>query len=381
MVKGCDLLRISDSTGKVIVIPDSFKGSITAKEAADILGEEIEKHTDFTCIKLPIADGGEGSVDCVLASLGGHKKYVKVLSPEFKEIDAYYGITEDGLAVIEIAESSGITKQTSFCTAQTTTYGFGQLIKAALEEGCRKFLLCLGGSATTDCGCGMAAALGVKFLDKDGNTFVPVGRTLTEISEIQIKDIDARISESEFTVMSDVESPLYGQMGAAYVFAPQKGANEEDVRLLDEGLRYISTLIRETTGTDYSMVKGSGAAGGTGCGCFAFLKAKTESGIEAMLRITDFDNKLEDCVLIVTGEGKVDRQSLMGKVLSGIKKHAGNIPIVTFCGICELTDRELADNKIYAVEIGKNKELQDSLSNGKKYLREKAKIFLSKDFL
>ncbi len=359
----------------MIIIPDSFKGSMSSTEVADIIAKEAKKCGYENCIKIPIADGGEGSVDCILASLGGHKEYVTVKSPENKDISAFYGIATDGTAIIEIAESSGITKQTSYQALEATTYGFGQLIRHALDKGCRKFLLCLGGSATTDCGCGMAAALGIGFFDGEEKTFIPVGGTLSQVTRIDLQGVDERIAESEFVVMCDVENPLYGEQGAAYIYAPQKGASQDEVLILDEGLKSICSVLKEYTGVDYSTLKGGGAAGGAGCGCAAFLGAKMKSGIEAMLEISKFDEKKEKCKLIVTGEGKLDQQSLMGKVLSGIKRHAGELPITVFCGICEIPEDELEIMGIHGIEIGRGIPVEESMRNGKKYLKEKAKDY------
>lgn len=360
---------------QIIIIPDSFKGSMTSVEVADILASSARQHTGKTCIQIPIADGGEGSVDCILSALGGTKRFVRVKSPENLDIMAYYGVTLEGTAVIEIAESSGLTKQSTFRALRATTYGFGELIKDALDFGLRQFLLCLGGSATTDCGCGMAAALGVRFLDVNGERFIPDGGSLSEISRIDFSGIDSRISESEFIVMTDVESPLYGELGSAYVFAPQKGASPTEVQLLDDGLRHVCRVLEKETGTDYSFLPGGGAAGGVGCGCCAFLGAQLQSGIEAMLRISNFDDKVKDCCLIVTGEGRLDSQSMMGKVLSGIKRHAGEVPVVTFCGSCEMTEKEQEDAGIEVVEISRDVPLKEAIRNGKQYLKEKADHF------
>lgn len=361
--------------GSIIIIPDSFKGSMSSGEAADIIETEAKRFTNCDCIKIPIADGGEGSVDCILALLGGHKEYVQVKSPENLDIVACYGIAKDKTAIIEIAESSGITKQTTFQALEATTYGFGQLIMDAFGKGCRKFLLCLGGSATTDGGCGMAAALGGRFIDAEGYEFIPVGSTLSRIARIDLSSIDVRVSGSVFTIMCDVENPLYGKQGAAYVFGPQKGALEKDIEILDKGLRNLCEVLKKLTGKDYSMLKGGGAAGGAGCGCCAFLGAKIRSGIEVMLEISRFDEKKKDSKLIITGEGKLDRQSLMGKVLSGIKRHAGDIPIVVFCGSCEIPSKELERIGINVVEIGRGIPLEEAITNGSKYLKDKAGIY------
>ncbi len=356
----------------IIIIPDSFKGSMSAIEVCDILAEVVEQFTSSKVIKLPIADGGEGTVDCLLTALKGEKKQTIVTSPEGKDILASYGIA-NGLAIIEIAESSGITKQTSYNAPQATTYGFGQLILDALDMGCRDFLLALGGSATTDGGCGMASALGVEFFDDDGNSFIPVGATLAKISKISLAKRDARIEEATFKVMCDVDNPLYGKNGAAYIYGPQKGANEEEVVLLDEGLINLAKVLKETTGIDYSNISGAGAAGGVGAGCCAFLNGELESGIELILNITNFDELVKDCELIITGEGKIDEQSLMGKTISGIKAHSNNVKMLAFCGTCTLEDTQ----GIEVVEIGKGLPLEESISKGKYYLKEKAFAYFS----
>lgn len=362
---------------KVIVIPDSFKGSMSSREVADILTESAKRYLKCDVVKLPIADGGEGSVDCILRTRGGTRKSVPVHSPEGKPIEAEFGVIDEKTAVIEIAESSGLTKQTGFHALEAGTYGFGEQIRAALDMGYRDFFLCLGGSATTDCGCGMAAALGGRFQDKEGKDFIPVGGTLSEVSFIDLSCLDPRIAQSSFTVMSDVSSPLYGPMGAAYIFAPQKGASEAEVEILDAGLRHIAEIIERDCRTDCHM-DAAGAAGGTGYGCAAFLKAKLVSGIEGLLALCGFDALVKDCDLIVTGEGRLDRQSLMGKVLSGIRRHAGNIEIVSFCGICEVPPDELAKEHITPVEIGRGIELTESMERGAYYLGIAADSYFQK---
>ncbi|MDO4188533.1 MAG: glycerate kinase [Lachnospiraceae bacterium] len=373
---------------KVIVIPDSFKGSLSSEEVTRIIAEEIDKaaNGETEIIKLPIADGGEGSTNCIINSLGGRKINVLVKSPENKDIEAYYGIIEKDeskMAVIEIAESSGITKQTSYDAKAATTYGFGQLIKDALDKGCRDFLLCLGGSATTDCGLGMAAALSVNFFDENGKYFIPVGGSLSDVKSIDVSQIDDRICKSTFTVMCDVDNPLYGEKGAAYVYGPQKGASPDDVKLMDEGLRNISVIYENTkckdanVAGDLSLRPGAGAAGGAGFACMAFLNATMKSGIEAMLEIVDFDRKVKEADLVVTGEGKIDEQSFMGKVLSGIISHSAGKKIVAFCGTSCIKG---SNNGIDIVEIGRGVELEESIKNAEIYLQKSAKEYF-KDIL
>mgnify|MGYP004504438343 CR=1 FL=1 len=362
---------------KIIIIPDSFKGSMSSPEVADILAAAATKYLKCDVIKIPIADGGEGSVDCILRAKGGTRRLVKVHSPEGVLIEAAFGIVDEHTAVIEIAESSGLTKQTGFHALDATTYGFGELIKAALDMDCRNFFLCLGGSATTDCGCGMAAALGVSFYNADKKSFIPTGGTLSEVAEIDLSHLDQRVRQSSFTVMSDVLNPLYGPMGAAYVFAPQKGATDEEVKILDAGLAHIAGVIERDCHVDCHM-RAAGAAGGTGYGCAAFLGAEIVSGIDGLLSLCRFDALLQDCGLIVTGEGCLDTQSLMGKVLSGIRHHSGDIPIVSFCGICKVPADELADRGISAIEIGRGIPLTESMSNGCHYLSLAADTYFQK---
>ena len=359
---------------KIMVIPDSLKGSMSSEEVAEIVSLSAE-NAGFETICVPIADGGEGSIDCILRILGGKKKTIKVVGPAGRKILASYAVTNKGTAIIEIAESTGITRQSNLHAMSANTFGFGELIKDALNEGCRDFLLCLGGSASTDMGLGMASALGAKFFDKENACFVPSGESMGSIEKVDISGLDERINESSFVIMSDVENPLYGEKGAAYVFSPQKGASKEEVKILDDNLRHAASLVKDATGCDFESVKGAGAAGGSGYGCVAFLKAKISSGIDVMLDLCEFEKNIKDCDFIVTGEGKIDSQSLMGKVLSGIKRRAKGKRIVSFCGVCDLTKEELAKENLSIVEIGKGVTVEESIKNGKELLKLKSNEF------
>ncbi len=354
---------------KIIVIPDSFKGSMSSTLVTDILSSSIDKYMSTNVVKVPIADGGEGSVDCFLQIRKGKKIYTKVHSPDFKMINAYFGLLEDETAVIEIAESSGLTKQDQKHPVDSNTYGFGELIKKALDYHCKKIYLCLGGSATTDCACGMACALGAGFYDDSHNAFIPLGASLSKVKSIDITSLDSRIHETKFIVMSDVENPLHGKNGAAYIFGPQKGASKKEVQLLDEGLKHISKLLEDIYHID-PLTNGAGAAGGAGYGCLTFLNAEINSGIEGFLELVHFDDLVKDCDLIVTGEGCLDKQSLMGKVLSGLKKHAPDTKIVSFCGKCELSKDILEQNNIEMVEIANGINTIESINNGPFYLKK-----------
>ena len=355
---------------KVVIAPDSFKGSLTSKQVTDIIASEIvSKFPGCEIVKMPIADGGEGSVETILEILGGEVYQAKVISPDDMEIDACYGIASSGPAIIEMAQSSGLTKQKGLHPMTSTTYGFGQLILDALNHGARDFTLCIGGSATTDGGCGMAAALGAVFLDDSGNSFVPCGGTLNRIARIDLSGIDKRIAASSFTVMCDVDNPLFGTNGAAYVYSPQKGADPEQVIFLDRGLRHLGTVLVEHFGKDFTNTPGAGAAGGLGAGCMAFLGANLMSGIDAILKLCDFKKLLAQTDLIITGEGKLDSQSFSGKVLSGILRNSGNVPVWSICGVCEC-DRELLQGyNLRVFETSESASIEESLGDPEKFLR------------
>ena len=251
----------------------------------------------------------------------------------------------------------------------SSTFGFGQQIYSALQWGAKKLILCIGGSATTDGGCGMAAALGVRFFDKKGNSFIPCGNTLCEIDRIDTTGIDKRISWVKTTVMCDVDNPLYGENGAAYVYGPQKGADREQVCKLDEGLRHLGKLLNEQFGKDFANMPGAGAAGGTGAGCVAFLRAEITSGIDTILKLCNFKRLISDADLIITGEGKLDVQSFYGKVLSGIMREAGEVPVWTICGSSDCSAELLISHKLTVFEICDGISPEESMRDPEKYLR------------
>jgi len=389
---------------KIIIAPDSFKGNLTANRVADIIAAEVgKKLPGCDIVTMPIADGGEGSVDAILSAIGGEVFAVRVRSPDDRRIEAAYGIAYNATAIIEMAQSSGITRQVGLHPMTSTTYGFGQLILAALKRGARDFILCIGGSATTDGGCGMVAALGVRFIDSHGESFVPCGETLSDIIEIDTDDLDARIAKSRFTVMCDVDNPLYGPNGAAHVYAPQKGADPEQVLVLDRGLKHYGGLLEEKFGsvqekhygglpeeqrgslpeekfgrepsyrTQFTEVPGAGAAGGLGAGCMAFLGANLMSGIDAILKLCDFEKHRADAGLIITGEGKLDSQSFQGKVLSGLLQRANGIPVWSICGICDCDKETLSKYDLKVFEMSEGITVEESMREPEKYLRAAAR--------
>lgn len=337
---------------KIIIAPDSFKGTLSSRQVVQIIEEKIKtKHPDWEIVPMPIADGGEGSLEAILESVGGKKRKATVKSPAFHDIEAEYGITKDGIGILELSRTSGLNIERVKLPMTATTYGFGQLILKALDEGIRDFILCLGGSATTDGGCGMASALGVEFIHKDGSNFIPAGGSLMDIARIDMSKIDKRIKESRFTVMCDVTNPLYGKNGAAYVYGPQKGADHKQVEELDAGLRSYAFVLKQTFDCDCWNQPGSGAAGGLGAGSLAYLNGTLKSGIDTILLLNQFDEKVNDCDVVITGEGRLDEQSLMGKVVNGIVNHSKGKPIIVFCGTTLCTKEELRDYNITAYAL------------------------------
>ena len=320
---------------KCVVVSDSFKGTFSSREICEIAQRVIPRHfpaCEVVCI--PVADGGEGTVDCFIQAMGAQRVEVTVTNAlGEKSAAAYARIGE--LAIIEMAAAAGLPQVGALrCPGTATTYGVGELIAHAVDSGCRKILLGLGGSATNDGGCGCAAALGVRFYDADGQSFVPVGDTLGRIARIDTAKADELLRSVEITVMCDVTNPLYGPTGAAYVFAPQKGADAEKVKSLDAGLRHFGDVIRSQLGIDVSRMPGAGAAGGMGAGCVALLGGMIQSGIDAVLDVTGFDRQLEGADLVITGEGRIDSQSADGKVVSGVARRtrAKGIPLIAIAG-------------------------------------------------
>ena len=320
---------------KCVVVSDSFKGTVSSREICEIAQRVIPRHfpaCEVVCI--PVADGGEGTVDCFIQAMGAQRVEVTVTNAlGEKSAAAYARIGE--LAIIEMAAAAGLPQVGALrCPGTATTYGVGELIAHAVDSGCRKILLGLGGSATNDGGCGCAAALGVGFYDAAGQSFVPVGDTLGRIARIDTAKADELLRSVEITVMCDVTNPLYGPTGAAYVFAPQKGADAEKVKSLDAGLRHFGDVIRSQYGLDVSAMPGAGAAGGMGAGCVALLGGMIQSGIDAVLDVTGFDRQLEGADLVITGEGRIDSQSADGKVISGVARRtrAKGVPLIAIAG-------------------------------------------------
>lgn len=321
---------------KIIVIPDSFKGTMTSSEICAIMrGAIMERFPSAEVVLLPVADGGEGTVDAFLAAAGGHRVELAVKDPYYNDINAVYGVLPDGTAVIELAAAAGLPLVgDNRNAAATTTFGVGQMIQHALELGARKLILGLGGSATNDGGAGLAAALGVAFYKADGEVFIPVGGTLCDIARIDASGVLPLVKMAEIVAMCDIDNPLCGVNGAAHVFAPQKGADAAMVALLDKGLAHLAHIMKRDLGKDVSLLPGAGAAGGAGAGVVAFLNAVLQPGIETVLNTVGFNAALQGASLVITGEGRIDAQSLRGKVVVGVARRAkaAGVPVVAVVG-------------------------------------------------
>ncbi|MCY6372237.1 glycerate kinase [Clostridium ganghwense] len=322
---------------KIIISPDSFKGTMSSIEVCSIIEQGIKNiFPDTEVIKIPIADGGEGTVDAFLTAIGGEKIKVKVKNPLFEEVEAFYGVLPDKeTAVIEMAAASGLTLvEDRKNPLVATTYGTGQLILDALDRGCLKIIVGIGGSATNDGGIGMAAALGVRFLDEENKEVDLNGGGLENLERIDISGIDKRIKNCTIVAACDVDNPLFGPSGAAYIFGPQKGADERMVKMLDENLKNFAGIVGRDLGVDVQNIPGSGAAGGLGAGLVAFAGAKLQPGIKIVLDVVKYDEIISNADLVITGEGKIDGQSLRGKVPVGIAEKASkyDIPVIAIVG-------------------------------------------------
>ena len=321
---------------KIICIPDSFKGTLSSSSVCDVMESVIHKHIpDCEIIKIQVADGGEGSVDAFLAAVGGMKVPVTVSNPFFEPMESFYAILEGNVAIVEMAAAAGLPLVNGRANPElTTTFGVGELILHAARRGCKKIIVGLGGSCTNDGGCGAASAIGIRFKDALGNVFIPSGKSLVEIDSIDASTIDPALHDVEIITMCDIDNPMFGERGAAYIFGPQKGAYPEMVLRLDRGLRHLAKKIFEAYALDVSGLAGGGAAGAMGAGMVAFFKSQLKMGIETILDLVDFDQLIHEADLIFTGEGKIDDQSLSGKVPIGVARRAqkAQVPVIAVVG-------------------------------------------------
>ena len=329
---------------KAIIAIDSFKGSLTSREAGQAVQQGIlQIHPDWETDIIAIADGGEGMLNVTLEATSGKSIIVEAHNPLMQQTFASYGISADGItAFIEMANISGLplvpVEQRN--PMKTTTYGTGELIRDALEKGCTQFIIGIGGSATNDAGTGMLQALGFRFLNHERKPLGQGGEILKEIAYIDDTEKHPLLKNAHFIVACDVKSPFYGPEGAAYVFARQKGANNNMITQLDEGMRSFAHIIHKETGKDITNIPGSGAAGGMGGGLLAFLHAELRSGADLLLNLCHFNERIADADLLITGEGRIDRQSLMGKIPGKIlqRGQANHIPVIAITGCAEDKD-------------------------------------------
>lgn len=322
---------------KILLVPDSFKGTLSSRQVCQVMAGQLRRFFPQAQVKsIPVADGGEGSVEAFLAAAGGERRTRTVTGPFGEPVEAFYGVLGDGrTAVIEMAACAGLPlAEGRLNPERATTYGVGELLLAAKEAGCTKAILGLGGSCTNDGGVGAATALGAKFTRADGAAFVPTGGTLGEIAALDVSPVAQALQGMELTAMCDIDNPLYGEAGAAAVFAPQKGADAAMVARLDAGLRHLGQVAARCLGRDFSHLPGAGAAGGLGFGMAAFCGAQLRMGIDAVLDAVGFDSLLPGTDVVFTGEGKIDSQSARGKVVSGVAARCrkAGVPVVAVVG-------------------------------------------------
>lgn len=364
---------------KIIIAPDKLKGSLTSVNFCKSVKSGLKKKfPDAKILQFPLADGGEGLVEILHYYLKGKLVTINVSDPLFRKIKAQYGISENGrTAYIEMATASGLyllKKEEQNCF-YTTTYGTGELILHAIEQGVEEIILGIGGSATNDAGIGMATALGYKFFDENNKEIIPIGRNLNNIAFIDDSQLKFDKSEITIKVACDVSNPLYGKKGAAFVYAKQKGASNEQIIELDKGLKHFAEkTIKKFHIPNLANIPGVGAAGGMGAAGIVFLNAKLISGIELIIDKSQLKKHIVKTDLIITGEGKMDSQTIYGKAISGISNLAKkyNIPVIGICGICTLTpkeEEELGLKKVYQI-IKKAKNYEDAIKNASIYVRE-----------
>jgi glycerate kinase len=366
---------------KVLIVPDKFKGSISANDVCDAIEKGIYNvDPSILTTKIPLADGGEGSLTALENSIKFKRIYLEVKDPLFRAIKAFYGFINN-TAYVEMASASGLQLLTKDeqNPMRTTSYGTGEIILDAVKKGVKKIYLFIGGSATNDCGIGIASALGYKFHDEFGNELKPIGKNLNKIKSID-NSLAISLESIEVNVLTDVNNLLYGKNGAAYVYAKQKGANEEEIKELDNGLVNIANVIETNFKIDVSKIHGSGAAGGVGAGAAVFCNAKIKSGIDSIMSLLNIENHIKMSDLVITGEGKLDRQTLEGKVVKGVMNlcKKNNKPLGIICGVSTLTKEEIKNTDAVVKQIKTNLiSEKDAIENAEFYIVKRAEEVMS----
>lgn len=322
---------------KIVIAPDSFKGSLSAFDVCRIVSKAARQvYHEPEIVEIPMADGGEGTAECIRKAAGGSQVSCRVRDPLGRPAEARYTILPDGSAVMEMAQASGLTmvKPGEREVFRSSTFGTGEMILDAVDRGCRKIFIGLGGSGTSDGGMGMAAALGVKFLDDKNEELDPVPASMDKLVSVDISSIDSRISETEIVVMSDVTNPLTGPSGAVFTYGLQKGLREDELKKADEMMARYCAVVEDAVGKNISDIPGAGAAGGLGAGLLAFTNGTIEKGIDTVLDLADFDSALSGATMVVTGEGMMDFQSAFGKAACGVgmRCKAAGIPCFALVG-------------------------------------------------
>jgi len=363
---------------KIILAPDKYKGSLTGIEFCNVVEKGIKSIiSNAEIVKLPLADGGDGTIEILDFHLKVNYIKLKVKDPLFRPIQAsYLFIKQTKTAFIEMAEASGmklLNSNEQNCM-NTSTYGTGELILDAVKRGAKTIILGLGGSATNDCGIGMATALGYKFLDLKNKEIIPIGKNLRQIEAIDTSNVNKTLKEVTVKVACDVKNPLYGQNGAAFIYAQQKGASQNEIIHLNKGLEHIASIFQKNFNVDIQNIEGAGAAGGMGAGSIFFLNARLISGIDLIKEIINFDKKIKGADWIITGEGKLDSQTLSGKTIQGVltSAKAYNIKVASLCGDILLAEESLKSLGFsYTASImDKAIDVEDAMLNSSKYLYE-----------
>lgn len=368
---------------KFLFASDSFKGSLSSLRISELLTIAARETFPYCeCSSIEVADGGEGTTDAVLSAVCGERISLTVTDPLWRNIQSYYGQLDDHRAIMEMASASGLPLLTAEerNPFKTTTFGTGEMIKDALDRGFTDISIAIGGSATNDGGMGCMCALGVRFLDEQGLELKGCGENLIRIAKIDTTHMDPRIATTKFTVMCDVTNPLCGEHGATYTFAKQKGATPEMLVELETGMCHYRNLLLEQFGIDANEVSGAGAAGGLGIALMLFLNATLQSGIETVLQLVDFDQKLNNVSLVVTGEGRTDWQSTFGKVMHGVGLHskAKNIPVVAIVGSLGEGYEQIYDSGVDSIitTVDGPMELKEALDRAEElYLRAARRLF------
>lgn len=355
----------------IVIAPDSFKESMTAYEVASAMERAVKKVVPEAVVeKVPIADGGEGTVQALVDALDGEIVPATVTGPLGEKIESYYGIIHDKIAVIEAAAVCGLDliPLVERNPLMTTSYGVGELIIHVLDRGIREFVIGLGGSGTNDGGIGMAQALGAEITDAVKQQVSFGGSGLVDVAHISVANLDARLNDCHIIVASDVTNPLLGKDGATYVYGPQKGVTSNIVEKLDKAMGQYGSVIKRDLGIDVVAERGAGAAGGLGAACFVFLQAQLESGIDYMMSLTNLVNKIKAADLVLTGEGKMDNQTSFGKAITGIARVAKqyHVPVVALTGADVTTTDALYESGLTAIFTLLNEpmSLAEAMENG-----------------